>query len=299
MWKTTILLYVLSMFTLAQSCEKREDKYDAEIKDGFSLIINDSIIYNSNSIDFYDFSSHLIYLKSGNIFSYSNQGPFSIRVDDEEIYTGQMFPVYSSYYPTGSYIRCSPSFYNDYIIPIGFNKIIDSEGNSNDDPRNDSRIVEALEKYMQYKKGLSSKILSVKKISDNKIEIMLELKNLDSDNILFLDPDKMGLELFHYFTNGLIIKDSLNNSYTHKLTIEEPSPWDSWKIDWLTVINGNETKTISVIYDNFDFLPSGEYTALFNYPGLSFQIKKEELQQNNARIWLGELNNSLAVTSRQ
>ena len=295
MKNSTILLNAIILIILTLGCEKSDNDLDTEIKDGFSLIINDSITYNSNSIDFYDFSSHLIYLKTGNNFSYSNRGTFSIKVDNEEIYTGQMFPMYSSYIPRGPVIRCAPTFYNDYIIPIGFNQFIDTVGNSNDDPRNDSRIIEALRKYNQYKKGLSSEILSVQKLTDNKVKITLGLTNLDSDNLLYLNPYKMGLELFHYFTNGLIIKDSQNNSYTHKLTIEEPEPWDSWKTDWLTVIKGNETKTISVIYNDFDILPSGEYTALFNYPGLSSQIEKEELKQNSGRIWLGQLNNTKTI----
>jgi len=295
MKNSAILTNAFLILILTLSCDKVDNVIDTEIKDGFSLVINDSITYNSNSIDFYDFSSHLIYLKTANNFSYSNRGTFSILVDEQEIYTGQMFPMYSSYLPTGAFIRCTPTLYNDYIIPIGFNQIFDTEGNSNDDPRNDSRIAEALKKYNQYKKGLSSEILSVQKISDNKIKITVELINLDSDNLLFLDPDKMGFELFHYFTNGLIIKDSQNNFYTHKLKVKEPDPWDSWKTDWLTVIKGNESKTFSLIYNDFDIFPSGEYTASFNYPGLSYQIVKKELQQNRGRIWLGQLNNTKTI----
>lgn len=295
MRKSKVLFYAIGFLVLTIGCEKNDNDIETEIKDGFCLIINDSIIYNSNSIDYYDFSSHLIYLKTGNIFSFANRGTFKIQVDNEDIYTGQMFPMYSSYMPSGSYIRCAPTFYNDYVIPIGFSQIIDQEGNSNDDPRNDSRIINALKKFNQYREGLSCEIISVQKITDNKVKITLALTNLESGNLLYLDPDKMGLELFHYFTNGLIIRDSQNNSYIHKLTTKEPKPWDSWTTDWLTLINGNETKTISIIYNDFDFLPSGEYTAFFNYPGLRHQIEKEELQQNNGRIWLGELINTKII----
>jgi hypothetical protein len=287
MRKLTVIFHAIVFLILALSCEEN----DNEIKDGFSLVINDSITYNSNSIDFYDFSSHLIYLKSGDSFSFSNRGTFKIQVDNKEIYTGQMFSMYSSYLPSGVYIRCAPTFYKDYIIPIGFSQIIDTEGNSIEDPRNDSRIIDALEKHNQYREGLSSEIISVQKIMDNKVKITLELSNLDTDNLLYLDPDKMGLGLFHYFTNGLIIRDSQRNSYTHKLTTQKPEPWDSWKADWLTVINGNETKTISILYNDFDLLSEGEYTASFSYPGLSHQIELEDLQQKNGRIWLGELYN--------
>lgn len=288
----TILINTIIILIITLGCEKSDNDLDIEIKDGFSLVINDSITYNSNSIDFYDFSSHLIYLKAGNNFIFSNRGAFSVLVDNELIYTGQMFPGYSSYLPMGPVIHCAPTFYGDYIIPIGFNQFIDSTGNSNKDPRDDSRIIEALKRYKQCKKGLTSKILSVQKLSNNKVQITIQLTNLDSESLLYLDPDKMGLELFHYFTNGLLIRDSQNNSYTHKLTTEEPEPWDSWKTNWLTMINTDETKIISMTYNDFDILPSGEYTALFSYPGLSSQIEKEELQQNNGRIWLGQLTNT-------
>lgn len=295
MKKLTVLFNTMLFLVLMIGCEKNDNDIETEIKDGFSLIINDSITYNSNSIDFYDFSSHLIYLKSGNVFSFSNRGAFMIQVDNEEIYTGQMFPMYSSYMPSGVYIRCTPTFYEDYIIPIGFSQIIDSEGNSIEDPRNDSKIIDALKKYNQYREGLSSEIISVQKLIDNKVKITIELTNLENDNILYLDPDKMGLEFFHYFTNGLIIRDSQSNSYTHKLTTQEPEPWDSWTADWLTVINGNETKTITIIYNDFDLLPVGKYTVSFSYPGLSHQIDLEDLQQINGRIWLGELNNTKTI----
>lgn len=287
---SSIIILILTL-----GCEKYDNNFDIDINDGFSLIINDSIIYNSNSIDFYDFSSHLIYLKSGNNFTYSIYGTFSILVDNEEVYTGQVCPTYSSCLPYGAFVQSVPNFYNDYIIPIGFNQTIDTLGNIIDDPRNDSRIIEALKKYNQYKEGLSSEILSVQKQIDNKIKIIIQLTNLGSDKLLYLDPDKMGLGLFHYFTNGLIIKDSQNNSYSHRVIFEIPEPWDSWKVDWLSVINENETKTVSLIYNDFDIMPSGEYTASFSYPGLTYQIKKEELQQNSGRIWLGQLNNTIII----
>ncbi len=295
MKKLTVLFNAMLLLMLTVSCEKNND-IKTEIEAGFCLIINDSITYNSNSIDFYDFSSHLIYLKPGNIFSFANSGTFKVQVDNEEIYTGQMYPMYSSYVPTGAYINCAPTLYSDYIIPIRFNQIIDTEGNLNNDPRNDSRITDALKKHNQYKKGLSSEIVSVQKTADNKIKITLELSNLEPDNLLYLDPDKMGLGLFHYFTNGLIIRDSQNNPYSHKLTTQKPEPWDSWTTNWLTAINGNETKTITIKYDDFDLLPSGVYTASFNYPGLSYQIESENIQQNNGRIWLGELNKSKVIS---
>ena len=277
-----IWIILLSLF----SCEKNDN--DSEITDGFSLAISDSLIYNSSQIDFYDFSSHLIYLKTGD-FTFSDFGGFSVSVDNETIYTGQMFPLYSSYLPTGPVIRCSPTFYDDFIIPIDFFQVTDSEGNTNEDPRNDIRIIEALKKYNQYRQGLSLEILSLEKLSSNKLALTIQITNHDSDVLLILDPEKMGIELFHYFTNGLTIVDSFNNSYTHKITPAQPNSYDSWDDDWFASIKGNETKTIAITYNDFESFPSGQYSIRFVYPGMGSQIDREDLEQSNGRIWLGKL----------
>lgn len=292
---STIVITAIAAMTLTRGCENNENNSDSRIKGGFSLIINDSITYNSNSIEFYDLSSHLIYLENGNSFAFSDHGKFSVLIGTDEIYSGNMHPRFSSSIPVGPYIPCSPTFYNDYIIPVGFNQFVDNKKSSNDDLRNDPRIIETLKKYNQLKKGLSSKILSIQKIFGNSIKITLELNNLDSENLLILDPDKMGAELFHYYTNGLILKDAQNNTYSHNLTIEKPESNDLWKRDWLSAITGHQAKTISIVYNDFDFLPKGEYTAKFNFPGLRSQVEKNELYQHNGRIWLGKLNISKTI----
>lgn len=291
--KNAILLFItIALIICISSCEK--NKNDSEITDGFSLVISDSLTYNSNHIDFYDFSSHLIYLKTG-YFSFSDFGGFRVSVDNEVIYTGLMFPSYSSYLPTGPVIRCAPTFYDDFIIPIDFFQVTNSAGNTNEDPRNDTRIIEALKKYNQVRKGLSLEILSLERLSSNKLELTVQIINHDADVLLILDPEKMGIELFHYFTNGLTLVDSFNNSYTHKITPEKPNAYDSWKNDWLTTVNGNETKAITIIYNDFESIPSGRYSARFVYPGLGSQINREDLIQHNSRIWLGKLYISKAI----
>jgi len=285
MAKLTHLIPWIILISL-YSCE--ENYTDPEIRDGFILVINDTLIYNSNSINFYDFSSHLIYLKEGN-FSFSGFGSFSVSVDKEEIYSGQMFPLYSSYLPAGPVIPCAPSFYDDFIIPIEFFQVTDPEGITNEDPRNDTRIIEALKKYDQYRQGMTMDILSIEKTDLDKLTMTVGITNHDSETVLIPDPEKMGMELFHYYTNGLTLVDSLNNSYTHKITPEGPNPYDSWEKDWLTEVKENEIRTFTIVYNDFESFPPGNYTARFVYPGMSYQIERKNLEQRNGRIWLGEI----------
>lgn len=277
---------------LMVGCEKNEPDYYRGLTDGFCIVADDKVILNHNNIEYYDYSTHLIYLKDNLSFEEDIESirDFKVFANKEQIYTGQTFPGYSSFLPSGPVIRTQPSGFGDYIIPLSFIKIIDKDGNIIPDPREDERIVTALKKYNQFHAGLSCEIKSVQYLSSNNVKVVLSLKNNDSFNYYYLNPDKMGVNLFHYFTNGLLIRDlNSNKPYTHKIESVQPVPWNSWKRDWLSIINGNESKTITITYDNFEGVKPGQYKAIFQYPGLH-QVDKKDVQQYNGQLWLGELN---------
>lgn len=296
MRSSSLLLPILCLLLLLSGCEAYMDETDIlnpngedpVFADEFGLVINDSIAYNSASVYFYDFSSQLIYLRKNFSYTFTGEGNFTIMAGAEEIYSGLMYPMYASWLPSGAFIRSAPGFYNDYVIPIGFIRISESDGTSNEDPRYDARIIDALKENNQYRAGLNIGISGVEKTWGGGIELTLQLSNADQEDLLILDPDKMGLSLFHYFTNGLILRDTIKN-YTHQLNVKEAEPWDSWDRNWLSVIHGGETLTCVLRYNDFDQLPPGSYQAGFTWPGLSFQIKRNELQQNKGRIWLGQV----------
>ena len=291
MKKTLTFLIFITVALI--SCEKDEFDLHGELKDGFCIVANDKVVLDHNDFEYYDYSTHLIYMKNSKSFvdDIESIGEFKIFADKKEIYTGQTVPGFHSFLPTGPIISTHPSGYGDYIVPIEFIQIIDTLGNVTPDLREDTRIIEALKKYNQFHSGLSCEINSVQYLSPNDVIVELNLKNNDSFSYYYLDPDKMGINLFHYFTNGLFIKNfASHESYTHETEHIQPDPWNSWNIDWLSIINGNESKTITIHYDNFEQVPSGAYKATFEFPGLRFQVEKDELVQNNGQIWLGEIN---------
>src|SRR5690606_34325636 len=107
-------------------------------------------------------------------------------------------------------------------------RITDTLGNYLPDPREDERIVKALKKYNQFHAGLSCEIKSVHYSSSNYVKVELLLKNNDSFNYYYLDPEKTGIKLFHYFTNGLYISELENyKTYKHKIGHTKPEPWNS------------------------------------------------------------------------
>jgi hypothetical protein len=179
-----------------------------------------------------------------------------------------------------------PSFYNDFIIPISF-----SAGPSGHvDLRDDPRIIQILKSNHQYHAGLSCEIEFIRKKGSKTVEISLILRNNDTFDLFVIDPQRCGLQMFHYFTNGLHFYsyetgERFENNYPH-LT---PDPWDGWKKEWFTLLQSNKSKQITIEYPTFNKIPSGRVKAYFVYPGISFQISRKEVQQENGRIWLGQL----------
>jgi hypothetical protein len=298
--RTINKLIFLIIVVLSVSCEKNDKEPFPNIKDGFGIVINDSIVYNYTQIDFYDFSSHLVYLKDGNTFSYSKEGTFRVFANKSEIYTGKILSMSSSTIGDKPIIECEPSFFNDYIIAISFFQITDSTGKFlNNDPRGDSRIIEALKKYNQYFKGLSCTIDTINFISNTNATVSLVLTNNDNVNYYYLDPEKMGNNLFHYFTNGLYTFDNNNygfNYFFNKDSVERPKPYiSSWDKNWLSLLKSKESTKITISYNNFKPLSKGTYNMFFDFPGLSW-VEKKTLQQENGRIWLGNLHMEKKIT---
>lgn len=282
------------------NCEKNDTDPFPNLKDGLGIVIDDSIVYDYTQIDFYDFSQHMVYLKDGNTFSFKNEGIFRVYANKKEIYTGKILPSYSSTIGDKPVIMVEPSFFNDYIIDISFFQITDSAGNFvNNDPRVDPRIIEVLKKYNQFFNGLSCSIDTIYFTSDTDATVSLILTNNDNINYYYLDPDKMGKNLFHYYTNGLFTynPDTYGWHYFfNKNSVERPEPYiRSWDINWLSLLKSKESTKIDISYNHFEPLKQGTYNMFFDFPGLSW-IEKEALQQDNGRIWLGTISMNKKIT---
>jgi len=265
---------------------------DFGIGSDFWLKMGDGSIVSTSDIDFYDVSTHMIYLKKKlpyleNMGLYG--GAMSVYVDDVEIYTCSFHSLLLSSLPEGAYISCVPSFYPEDIIRINFAQFI----NSNHEPqftdhRSDKRIIAALKKNHQYHEGLHCEIQSVH-VSNGKLGLNIELSNQDTYHYYYLDPNKMGIGLFHYFTNGLYLwNDAFTKNFTHQETVIHPEPWDSWKKEWLSLIRSGERKKISITYQHFDAIPSGKYKMYFEFPGLS-HVSQKDRKLGNGRIWMGSI----------
>jgi len=281
-----LIPFIIALFI---RCEKNYKGVTNDLTDGFCIKINDDHIINHYDIEYYDFSTHIVYLKSPDtILNQSFHGlEFVVYAGFEEIYHGGALPLYSCAMiagPTLSY------FYPDFVISIDNNVMLDSTGIVPLDPREDERIINALNKYNQFHAGLKCMIDTIIP-SPTGLILKISLVNDDSFDYYILSPDNMGMNLFHYFTNGLRISDDVNHeSYHPHIETLQPDPYDSWNKEWFYLIKSHEKKSFTLYYNRFDIIPPGQYNALFIFPGLSYQVKnKEDLTGENGRIWLGEI----------
>jgi len=296
----TICLSMVSLLIL--SCEHKQDlgpeflqSCELELTDGFCLVSDDRVVLNHHQIEYYDYSTHLVYLKDQVSFTEDivGSGVNAVYAGGDSIYRLANMNAYDSYMPDGPLIW-NQSFYNDYVMHIDLLRMLDSD--LQDDPRVDPRIVEALLKYDQFHEGLACEIVDVQMVEPGHVLLELELKNEDDFDYCYLDPDKMGLGLFHYFTNGLFLRNAYREPFTHQLEVIYPDPWDAWDPGWLSVIESGETVSLTIEYLAFDEFPPGDYTAWFRFSGLSGQVQKDDLLQAGGRIWLGDLDLSVPLT---
>jgi hypothetical protein len=289
MKKTGCILTAISL--LIAGCLKTENT--EPIGGDFWLKMGDNSIVAAADIDFYDISTHMIYLKSDAQYLKNGAGSIgslmSVNVDDEEIYKCAFHSIYSSSLPNGPFICWNLPFFSDDIISINFMQILDSNGKPQfTDHRSDERIIAALKNNRLYHEGLRCEFQSVD-YSNGKLSLDIELSNPDTFDYYYLDPDKMGIGLFHYFTNGPYFRDKSNSdAYTHKETVISPVPWDSWEKSWLSLIKSGERKKITINYNHFDNIPSGNYKMNFYFPGLN-RLPQKDRKLGSGRIWMGSI----------
>ena len=286
----TFLPFVALLMVLMAGCDQDEYYHSGE---GLSMTIGDRVVITANDIECYDLSTHFIYLKGTNSFLNDKlvRDSFRIYANGKKIYSGVFHAWYMSSIPLGPAIYSPGSFYEDYLVPISYGSYFDQSGKKvpTKDPRSDPRILDALKSWNQLHEGLQCEIRSVQFKSGREVSLELELINNDPFSYYYLDPEKMGLGLFHYFTNGLSFwSPTLQKSFENRVQHIQPDPWNSWQMNWLSVIGSHKKKTIRINYTNFDPAPAGLYKLQFSFPGLS-HVEKGDLVQRNGRIWLGEL----------
>ena len=279
---------------LIAGCAKNE--YEPTNGGNFWLKMGDGSIVSTSDIDYYVGSTHTIYLKKEVPYFKEmgyNHRTMAVYVGNDKIYDCELHSSLSSLIPVGTTVY--PSFFGGTdIIRLNFQPSFYPDSKLTD-PRSDRRIITALKKDRLYHEGLYCEIQSVSG-SNGKLVLNIELSNPDSFDYYYLDPGKMGIGLFHYFTNGPYIwGDPYTKTFTHQETVVEPVPWDSWKKEWLSRIKSGERKKISIIYQHFDKIPAGSYRMSFSFPGL-YKVEQKDRKIGSGRIWMDDIRIEKVIT---
>ena len=117
------------------------------------------------------------------------------------------------------------------------------------------------------------------------MEYVFSITNIDQDNLCVIDPDKMGVDLFHYFTNGIVFR---GNGGLFQSTYKKVStPAASLDVTWFTEIPINSSIERTVRLRGYPKLTPGKYRCYFTFDDP--KVGKENRLLSGGRIWLGDL----------
>ena len=261
---------------------------------------------SSNDIEFYDWSSHCIYLKKdkSNYFP-SYQTPYSIPSNWSNrpyIVVANKKPRYVNYFMTLSSV---------WLINIPYTGLLEirlypedviasylSAWMSFTDPRNNDSVKTALIKKGLYHSGLEVSFDTTNPIKvingdTTTVEYTLWFKNNDSDNLYFFDPDKIDTQMFHFWNNGPAIKSSNYLYESNKKITKNLTSWDS---NWYTLLQSGESLKRTIRLKGYATIPNGSYSAQMLY-ACPEEIPKNVRINSQGRFWLGRtLSNRITIT---
>ena len=274
-----IVLIVITILVTLTGCEKSDSKTASDVF--FKIGRGDE--FRFDDIKLYDSSTHILYLKEGHhALNDLLTDSFAFLDKGDTIYAGAFVPGYSSFIPAGPMIQ-SPGMYGDHALRI------DVWIDKKPDLRNCPRIIELLKEHNLLHSGLSGTVDFVE-MSGTQLSFGFTITNHDLTDLLIIDINKTGPELYHYFTNGLYLRDQDHHEvFASTIEHKAPVPWNSWKPEWLSILKSGESISFTINYPVATPIIPGEYNLSFEFPGLAYQVTKDQLFQGKNRIWLGDI----------
>jgi hypothetical protein len=290
-----LLLIAASFLLVIVSCERNssnqdpdpDDKPDPEV----FFKIGSSLSYKYSDLELYDSSTHIMYFKTNHSeFDSNSASPFAVISDCDTVYQGDFWPSFRSDLPTRPYISTWPFRLQDHALWI------ENRDDILPDLRNDPDIIQSFKDRNLLHSGLAVSINSLE-ITESEAAFSFSVTNKDQSSLWIMDPNKMGLNLFHYYTSGLVFWKSgiIGPPFYVNVPYQSPLSPDSWETGWFTILNSDDTETFTFNYSLDTSIDPGEYLVTFTFPGLSHQVSKDQLIQDNARIWLGEIKASIQI----
>lgn len=279
-----------SIYLLKDHSILLSDILDTNIND---LVLADTPCIAPEDVNFYDYSCHCIYLKKNkdallNIKAdiKMNDQPFVVCANNKRCYVGTFHSSAMSSVPIKPYI-CEHDLM--YYAPDVLH--ISQARNDNEDTRNNFLVANDLRKSNKLHEGLLLAIKNVTIISNHDTAVVkysFTITNNDKDNLYILDPDKMGSELFHYFTNGIIFSSSDKMIGPDYKKTEQPEPFTNWDKEWFTKISSSSTIMRTVTLKGYPHIPAGTYNCSFTFSNPT-NIDSGSRILSDGRYWIGSI----------
>jgi len=263
-------------------------------------------------IEFYDFSTHYIYLKEDksslferdpDAFPTAASGkPFVFVAQGERSYLGEILsPVSSSghmvpYILEGFPIGMSP--YPSDIIHIIRDPMY--MGLPDEDVRTDENIKNALVQAGKFQAGLHVELKDIEITGEPGTQIItytFAVTNKGGEDLYVPDPDKMGIDLFHFYSRGvtLLPKDGGLSLLAADPPVTPAS--DNWNLGWYTKIQGGESLLRTVVMPCSTTVAESSYLCYFRYSGPEIyfdnsgpiMIERDERTLDSGRLFMGEV----------
>ena len=288
---------------------KNLDIYDDLGDEVLSKPLDSAAVLTAADIDFYDWSSHCIYLKNNKDqlkerllddsgFLFKNPGTaFVVSANGASQYYGYFHSLIMSLAPTTPTINeMSLSYYPDDVLPIATSWSADEQ-----DTRNNTNVKQALIDAGLYHAGISVEIDTAFGLNfyplagdSSQMEYRFTISNHDEDALYVLDPDKIGTELFFYFNVAPSIYNLDTDAYlhpNHKHNVDLSMTPDTSNFDnlnWYTLLSSGESITRTVRTGNYTNVTAGRYELVLNYNTPTHTLSKKRRNKLLGRIWIGE-----------
>lgn len=248
-----------------------------------TISLNPTPWLKNSEIEFYDWSAHMFYLNTEKEKQKYSGQYFVVKKEhrnpsqDKALFLGMFFPPYMSSFPMVPSILAMDNFIaaNDIVSFSSFGSLL--SGNM------DSQIEfkEALVSAGLFREGIQPEMLNINRKNSTTLEYTIRITNNDSENIYVLDPNKMGIGRFHYYTNGVSLRKDNVSYYSEGASISSPEIKNSWYFR----LAPHKSMVRTIRLDGYSNLPTGEVHFYFSFPGSS--VGAGEWKKSDGRIWLG------------
>jgi len=289
-----------NIFLLADTTLKMDDIVDSDLT---KLKLNPEPWISAWDIDFYDWSSHCIYLKEEkthffpklvNNFlfpSYLNKRPYIVTANSVPAYSGYILSIISSgldgYNPFID--ESSFLFFSEDILSSKFAYMFI------DDMRNNLFVKQALIDDGIFHAGISVCLDETDPgslmISDDSDTCLIEytyiIKNNDVDDLYIFDPEKTGDGIYNAHNNSPVFINAVTGQNNDPVT-RDVSFSGEWSINgWYTLLASGDSLKRTVQAGKYLPLDEGEYIFQLSYNAPTRYLDKVKRQRQNGRVWLG------------